>query len=75
MALLGGLGALVWSMRDRIRIAIKRAETPDPDYHIIDPETSDDPPSTTEETLDQVNDAGADEDSDSQTEGDSDKAG
>jgi len=32
----GGIGALVWSMRKRVRIAIGRGPS-EPDFHIIEP--------------------------------------
>lgn len=33
----GGIGALAWGMRNRIRIAIRRGDESDPDFHIIEP--------------------------------------
>ena len=33
----GGIGALVWGMRNRIRIAVRRGEESDPDFHIVEP--------------------------------------
>ncbi len=74
-ALVGGIGALAWSMRNRVRIAISRGDAPDPEYHIIEPEPADARPTTPEETSDQVTDVQADEESDSHTEGDSDNPG
>ena len=35
----GGIGALVWSMRKRVRIAIGRGPS-EPDFHIIEPSAS-----------------------------------
>ena len=36
-AFVGGIGALAWGMRKRIRIAIGGGETPDPDFHVVEP--------------------------------------
>ena len=35
--LVGGIGALAWGLRNRIRVAIGRGEQPDPDFHLIEP--------------------------------------
>lgn len=36
-AVVGGIGALAWGMRKRIRIAVRRGEVEDPEFRIIDP--------------------------------------
>ena len=69
--LVGGIGALAWGMRNRIRIAIGRGEQSDPDFHIIEPvadSTADQTPSVeiaAEEEPD--GDSGSASDDDSQT--------
>ena len=35
--MVGGIGALAWGMRKRVRIAIGRGDGSDPDYRIINP--------------------------------------
>ena len=35
--MVGGIGALVWGMRKKVRIAIGRGDGSDPDYRIINP--------------------------------------
>ena len=43
-ALLGGISALAWSLRKRIRIAVRKddPQTPDPGFHIVEPEPAQD---------------------------------
>lgn len=36
--MVGGISALVWGVRKRVRIAIGRAEDVDPDFHIVEPD-------------------------------------
>ena len=35
--MVGGIGALAWGMRKKVRIAIGRGDGSDPDYRIINP--------------------------------------
>ena len=58
-AVVGGIGALAWGMRKRIRIAVRRGDVPDPEFRIIDPAPApSDAPAAGEPTLSEVADPG-----------------
>ncbi|MDE0602478.1 MAG: hypothetical protein OXI56_11855 [bacterium] len=63
----GGIGALAWSMRKRVRIAIGRGPS-EPDFHIIEP-TPEEPEGAMSADAEQDPDAEPSPDSDSDESG------